>query len=80
MGSKGDSKVRISLSSPSPDKKSKIAKLFESMEYGPAPESPQIAYEWLESHNRSFGHFINNKWEKPEDRKEATSYSPATGM
>jgi len=58
---------------------SKISQLFKNLEYGPAPESPNIAYQWLDSHDRKFGHFINGKWVHPEDRKEVTSKSPATG-
>ncbi|MEO7355559.1 MAG: aldehyde dehydrogenase family protein, partial [Gemmatimonadales bacterium] len=35
---------------------------FESMAWGPAPESPTLAMEWLDSHQRRFGHFVNGKW------------------
>ena len=28
----------------------KIAQIFESLEYGPAPESPQPALDWLKAH------------------------------
>lgn len=58
---------------------SKVSQLFKNLEYGPAPESPNIAYEWLNSHNKKFGHFINGKWIHPEGRKEVESKSPATG-
>ena len=47
------------------------------MEYGPAPESDKIAQQWLEDHDRCFGHFINNQWTKPDDRKFIESKSPA---
>ena len=56
-----------------------VAELFTSMEYGPAPESDKIAQQWLEEHQRSFGHFINNQWEQPTDRKYIDSHSPADG-
>ena len=36
---------------------SKVSDVFETMEYGPAPESAQPALDWLEAHGRVFGHF-----------------------
>lgn len=56
-----------------------ISKIFKNLEYGPAPETPNIAYQWLDGHKRKFGHFINGNWIHPENRKEASSKSPATG-
>ena len=43
---------------------------FDSMEYGPAPESARPAMDWLDSHGRAFGHFING---------EFTGMSPTSG-
>ena len=60
-------------------KESKVSQLFKNLEYGPAPESPKIAYEWLDSHEKKFGHFINGKWVRPEGREEVECKSPATG-
>jgi aldehyde dehydrogenase (NAD+) len=57
----------------------KVAEIFETMEYGPAPETDKTAQEWLESHGRSFGHFINNKWVKAPKGKSFTTKNPATG-
>ena len=57
----------------------KVAEIFETMEYGPAPESDKTAKEWLESHGRSFGHFIDGKWVKPNKTKSFTTKNPATG-
>jgi aldehyde dehydrogenase (NAD+) len=56
----------------------KVAEIFETMEYGPSPESDKTAREWLESHGRSFGHFINGKWVKPAKGKSFTTKNPAT--
>lgn len=57
-----------------------VADIFASMEYGPAPESDKIVQQWLQDHDRTFGHFINNQWYKPEqDRKYINSESPADG-
>jgi len=58
---------------------SKVASIFQSLEYGPAPESPNIAYDWLNGHEKKFGHFINGKWVHPEGRKTLESKSPAKG-
>ena len=40
----------------------KVAEVFKTMEYGPAPESAEQAIEWLEAHGRTFGHFIGGAW------------------
>ncbi|XP_078481811.1 aldehyde dehydrogenase family 16 member A1-like [Ciona intestinalis] len=58
---------------------SEIRRIFENMEYGPAPESADIAKKWLSQHKDSLGHFINGEWVKPENRKTYTTCSPATG-
>ncbi|HEX3926604.1 MAG TPA: hypothetical protein VHW65_01285, partial [Gemmatimonadales bacterium] len=38
---------------------------FESMAWGPAPESATQATEWLTSRQRRFGHYINGGWTAP---------------
>jgi aldehyde dehydrogenase (NAD+) len=55
----------------------KIAQIFETLDYGPAPESAQPAIDWLKAHNAKFGHFINGQWTKPG--KTFASDNPATG-
>ena len=55
----------------------KIAEIFSSLDYGPAPESPEPALAWLASHGGKFGHFINGKWTKPG--KVFASDNPASG-
>src|ERR671921_790564 len=42
-----------------------IPEIFQSMEYGPAPESAGPAQAWLEQHNRRFGLFIGGRWTEP---------------
>ncbi|HEX7018882.1 MAG TPA: aldehyde dehydrogenase family protein, partial [Gemmatimonadaceae bacterium] len=39
-----------------------VAEIFETMEYGPAPESDKEALSWLGRHDRTFGHFIGGAW------------------
>ena len=59
--------------------KPSVCQILDTLEYGPAPESPAVANAWLEDHGRSFGHFINNQWVKPSGRKTYDSINPATG-
>jgi len=35
---------------------------YETMSYGPAPESPADAVAWLDRHGRAFGHYIDGEW------------------
>lgn len=56
-----------------------IAQIFESLEYGPAPEAASSVDSWLEEHGRDFGHFVNGKWVKPEGRKVYETRNPSTG-
>ena len=43
-----------------------VAEIFETMDYGPAPESPALAKEWITRHAARFGHFINGVWATAE--------------
>jgi len=52
--------------------------IFDTMEYGPAPESPAAVNAWLEDHERRFGFFIDNAWVIPEGIEFFTSSNPAT--
>ncbi|MEO9298859.1 aldehyde dehydrogenase family protein [Devosia alba] len=54
-----------------------IARIFETLDYGPAPEGPEQANAWLDAHDRKFGHFIDGKWTRPG--KTFSSDNPATG-
>lgn len=54
-----------------------VAEIFDSMEYGPAPESPAAAHAWLDSHKRIFGHYINGEWVAGDSHFATTN--PATG-
>ncbi|MEM6387074.1 MAG: aldehyde dehydrogenase family protein [Pseudomonadota bacterium] len=53
----------------------KVAEIFETMEYGAAPEDASEALAWLDTH-KSFGSFINGSFTKP--RKTFPSKNPAT--
>jgi aldehyde dehydrogenase (NAD+) len=57
-----------------------IAELFETMSYGPAPESATPAREWLAAHAPRLGLFIGNEWRAPSDGDYFPSVNPATGQ
>jgi aldehyde dehydrogenase (NAD+) len=56
-----------------------VLEVFKTLDYGPAPESPEAVNAWLEEHGRRFGLFINNRWVTPENAEYTLSYNPATG-
>ena len=58
---------------------SQIAELFQTMSYGPAPESDATATAWLDSHNRQFDLFINNTWTAPAQGNYHSVSNPARG-
>ena len=41
-----------------------VAEIFQTMDYGPAPESDAEARAWLATHDSRFGHFINGAFTK----------------
>lgn len=55
----------------------KVAEIFETLEYGPAPEAPGPALDWLAAHGRKFGHFIDGDFTRPG--KTFASTNPANG-
>lgn len=55
-----------------------IMDIFETMEYGPAPEAAAPGLEWIQTH-QPFGLFINNQWTKPASGQYMQSVSPASG-
>ena len=57
---------------------SDVAQIFESMEYGPAPESPNRAVEWLERHDRQFDLFIGGRWLPPQSGERFDAVNPAS--
>lgn len=53
-----------------------VRDIFETMEYGPAPEDAAEAEAWLSAH-KTLGHFIDGAFTKPN--KIFASKNPATG-
>ena len=58
---------------------SKVADIFETMEYGPAPEAAGAAQEWLDRHGRVLGHFIDGAFTDPSGGELFATANPATG-
>ena len=56
-----------------------ITDIYKTMEYSPAPESPDLAFEWLKDRKAKFGLFINGKWYKAKSGKVFGTNNPATG-
>ena len=54
-----------------------VKEIFETMDYGPAPESAAEALAWLVDQGDKFGHFIDGAFTKPG--KGFESRNPATG-
>ncbi len=54
-----------------------VPEIFESLEYGPAPEGEGEVQAWLENHGRTFGQFVGGAWTDPADTFD--SRNPATG-
>ena len=55
-----------------------VNQLLASMDYGPSPESADVAQAWLDEHERRFGHFIGGQRVKGE--RHFDSVNPATGQ
>ena len=56
-----------------------VAKIFETMEYGPAPESATPALDWIKQHdNGRFGQYINGRWVAPAEGQYFETINPAT--
>jgi aldehyde dehydrogenase (NAD+) len=55
-----------------------VREAFESMAWGPAPESPSPAVKWLEEHGRTLGHLIGGSF-GPAGAETFATINPATG-
>jgi len=51
--------------------------IFDSMDYGPAPESAAEALDWIATRGPAFGHFIDGTFTEPG--KTFATKNPATG-
>ena len=54
-----------------------IKEIYDTMVYGPAPETAAPAVEFLEQHQRSFDLFIGGEWVKPNSKKHIDTHNPS---
>ncbi len=59
---------------------SNVARYFDTMDYGPAPESDTDAREWLARHAEGFGHFIDGRFTPASEGAHFDTAEPATGQ
>jgi aldehyde dehydrogenase (NAD+) len=55
-----------------------VKEIFETMDYGPAPEAADAAKDWLEQHKRTFNLFIDGKFVKSKSGEYFETVNPAT--
>ena len=56
-----------------------VARYFDEMSYGPAPEADTEARAWLKRHEAGFGHFIGGTFVTPEGGQYFDAVDPSTG-
>ena len=54
----------------------RVREIFETMEYGPAQESEEVAIDWLEAHRHTFHPFINGEFARFIDEFYFESIDP----
>ena len=57
----------------------KVAEIFESLDYGPAPESAAPVLAWLDGHDRTMKLYINGEWIAPANGELFDTANPASG-
>ncbi|MBK8427799.1 MAG: aldehyde dehydrogenase family protein [Lewinellaceae bacterium] len=55
----------------------KIKEIYDTMVYGPAPESANPVNEWLDAHDRTFQLFIDGAWKAPGSGVYFDSMNPS---
>jgi aldehyde dehydrogenase (NAD+) len=58
---------------------STVAEIFETMEYGPAPESADPAQAWLEARDREILPFIDGDFRRPSTDEFFDTFNPGNG-
>jgi len=56
-----------------------LTSLFQTLPYGPAPESADAAEAWLDAHERKFDLFVNNAWSASAEGNTLAVSNPARG-
>src|SRR5215510_7111924 len=55
-----------------------VASIFETMEWGPAPEASGPALDWIRASGGTFGLFIGGRWVAPASGESFETINPAT--
>ncbi len=55
----------------------KVKEIFETMTYGPAPESNTESIEFINKHQKKFGLYIDGEWTKPNSGEWFETINPA---
>src|SRR5204862_174907 len=63
---------------PAPDGMTTVSEIFETMAYGPAPESDKEALAWIARHGGEFGLFIGGGWTNGKGGELFDVINPAT--
>jgi aldehyde dehydrogenase (NAD+) len=58
---------------------STVREVFETMEYGPAPEAADLALQWIEQHEKTFHPFVGGKFVPPRQDQYFESIDPRSG-
>ncbi|MDQ0569941.1 aldehyde dehydrogenase (NAD+) [Variovorax paradoxus] len=68
------------MSSSQNNSNSSVARYFDTMDYGPAPESDTDARQWLARHAEGFGHFIDGRFTTASAGAQFDTAEPATAQ
>ncbi|HEY6224673.1 MAG TPA: aldehyde dehydrogenase family protein, partial [Gemmatimonadales bacterium] len=55
-----------------------VASIFETMEWGPAPEASGPALDWIRARNGTLGLFIGGQWVPAASGETFETINPAT--
>src|SRR2546430_4117894 len=55
-----------------------VSEIFETMAYGPAPESDKPALDWIARHDGAFGLFLGGRWTNGKSDAGFDVINPAT--
>ena len=58
---------------------STVREIFKTMEYGPAPEAPDLALGWLKKHQNRFHPFIGGRFQDTPNAQTFESIDPRNG-
>ncbi|MCC7101984.1 MAG: aldehyde dehydrogenase family protein [Fimbriimonadaceae bacterium] len=55
-----------------------VKEIFQTLEYGPAPEDAKLAQQWIQHNEGEFGHYIGGQWRAATTHFD--SFNPANGQ